>query len=59
MNWQPYALIGLSLLALVVFYAGAYALCINEGYHNILAYQYGDVPTYCRQVTLFPFSLLF
>lgn len=58
MNWQPYALLGFGILALSVFYAGAYALCLNEQSHNILAYQYGDVPTYCRETVFFPFSLL-
>lgn len=57
MTWQPIALLG--LLALIVFYAGAFLLCMNEQSHNILAYQYGDVTGYCREVTLFPFSLLF
>jgi hypothetical protein len=55
MTWQPIALLG--LLALGVFYAGAYALCLNEGFHNILAYQYGDVTGYCRFWTFYPFSL--
>jgi len=57
MTWQPIAILG--LLALIVFYAGAFLLCLNENYHNILAYQYGDVPTYCRETVLFPFSLFF
>lgn len=56
-----YALaLGLLILALlVVHYGASYLLCLNEGYHNILAYQYADVPTYCREIVLFPLSFLF
>jgi len=55
MTWQPIAILG--LLALIVFYAGAFLLCLNEGFHNILAYQYGDVGGYCRFWTFFPFTI--
>lgn len=57
---RPLLWIGLLLLGyLIVHYGASFLLCLNSGFHNILAYQYGDVPTYCREVTLFPFSLLF
>jgi hypothetical protein len=59
---RPPLWIGLVLLVLgllMVHYGASYLLCLNAQFHNILAYQYADVPTYCRQVTLFPFSLLF
>lgn len=57
---RPLLWIGLLILALLaVHYSASFLLCLNSNIHNILAYQYADVPTYCRQVTLFPFSLLF
>jgi len=57
MTWQPIALLG--LLALIVFYGTEFLLCLNTNYHNIIAYQYGDVTGYCRFWTFYPFSLLF
>jgi hypothetical protein len=57
---RPLLWIGLLILGyLIVHYGASYLLCLNASYHNILAYQYADVPTYCRQTVLFPFSLLF